>query len=540
MGPVKIFSGKYFDNEKELNFDETNDYLINQKKENSLALNNAKALHTVNFDNFDLRGAGVDLYNIVGCKTGTLPQIWDYEHTADTHVNYELADDVPGDGTVPLESATNLPVDQSHKYYALKADHGKMPSQDGIRQTIVNAISGSSLDVGGSITQDISKCKLKGKAIFVYSPLNIEVTDQNGNRLGLASDGSLQNDIPEADFNISGEHKFLYLPDDEGQTYTIKVTGTGSGVFTLKLKDIDGGVQSTAVFASIPVSASLTGNLVSISDGPHLDLDTNADGQIDETLYPSAMLDQNQSLDMIPSISSASVLGNKDADGSFVSGTEVDLTAQDQVIAGQENQTSGVLKVLYQLDGGVWQEASSTFDSAFINATATPVNVRAAGQHKISFYSIDRAGNTEETQSTDFTIVNPPEASSAAPVTPALSVGGGSVYFSPVALPVATTTVATTTPVSSSTPTTVVLSAATYNFPRNLKFGMKGDDVKFLQQFLNTQGFILAKYGAGAPGNETIYFGPRTRAALIRFQKNAELKPTGQLDDITRAYVKLL
>jgi len=39
-----------------------------------------------------------------------------------------------------------------------------------------------------------------------------------------------------------------------------------------------------------------------------------------------------------------------------------------------------------------------------------------------------------------------------------------------------------------------------------------GDDVKKLQEFLNTNGFKLADSGPGSPGNETTFFGSLTRA----------------------------
>jgi hypothetical protein len=53
-----------------------------------------------------------------------------------------------------------------------------------------------------------------------------------------------------------------------------------------------------------------------------------------------------------------------------------------------------------------------------------------------------------------------------------------------------------------------------------LKRGSVGSEIMELQRFLNSQGFTLAEEGDyGAPGNETEYFGPRTKAALIRFQE---------------------
>ncbi|MEK7185558.1 MAG: hypothetical protein AAB726_02980 [Patescibacteria group bacterium] len=54
-------------------------------------------------------------------------------------------------------------------------------------------------------------------------------------------------------------------------------------------------------------------------------------------------------------------------------------------------------------------------------------------------------------------------------------------------------------------------------FSRDLYLGSTGEDVRCLQRFLNSQGFTVVGSGPGSAGNESTYFGERTRdASCIR------------------------
>lgn len=66
-------------------------------------------------------------------------------------------------------------------------------------------------------------------------------------------------------------------------------------------------------------------------------------------------------------------------------------------------------------------------------------------------------------------------------------------------------------------------TSAVFQFTRDLKLGMVGDDVRELQKFLNNNGFTLAQSGFGSKGNETTFFGPLTEGALTKYQ-NAKLQ----------------
>lgn len=61
-------------------------------------------------------------------------------------------------------------------------------------------------------------------------------------------------------------------------------------------------------------------------------------------------------------------------------------------------------------------------------------------------------------------------------------------------------------------------SGKAFTFLRSLTLGSVGEDVRELQKILNAEGFVIAKTGAGSAGNESMYFGPATKQALIKYQ----------------------
>ena len=59
-----------------------------------------------------------------------------------------------------------------------------------------------------------------------------------------------------------------------------------------------------------------------------------------------------------------------------------------------------------------------------------------------------------------------------------------------------------------------------FTFTETLQEGARGEDVKYLQILLNTNPETqVAESGAGAPGNETEFFGPATKAAVVNFHQ---------------------
>jgi len=66
----------------------------------------------------------------------------------------------------------------------------------------------------------------------------------------------------------------------------------------------------------------------------------------------------------------------------------------------------------------------------------------------------------------------------------------------------------------------VYAGAESVSFLRDLRLGDEGEDVRFLQKTLNLMSETsLGEAGPGSPGQETHFFGPRTREAVRKFQE---------------------
>ncbi len=75
-------------------------------------------------------------------------------------------------------------------------------------------------------------------------------------------------------------------------------------------------------------------------------------------------------------------------------------------------------------------------------------------------------------------------------------------------------------------------------FNRNLRLKDIGQDVLALQKYLNSKGFLVSQTGYGSLNNETTFFGPKTKTALIKFQKaNNIFPPFGFFGPITRDFI---
>ncbi len=86
--------------------------------------------------------------------------------------------------------------------------------------------------------------------------------------------------------------------------------------------------------------------------------------------------------------------------------------------------------------------------------------------------------------------------------------------------------------------TSNVNTQRTVAFNKDIAVGSSGDDVRMLQKFLNSHGYVITRTGPGSAGNESVLFGALTRKALAKFQAAHGISPaTGYFGSATRSLV---
>jgi peptidoglycan hydrolase-like protein with peptidoglycan-binding domain len=98
----------------------------------------------------------------------------------------------------------------------------------------------------------------------------------------------------------------------------------------------------------------------------------------------------------------------------------------------------------------------------------------------------------------------------------------------------------TFSPADASSTQLLVSSTENFNFKRNLSFGMKGEDVRSLQIYLNMHGYTVALVGNGSLGHESDYFGVKTQTALKKFQAAHGIPSTGLMGALSIAKIQNL
>jgi pimeloyl-ACP methyl ester carboxylesterase len=361
--PYKFLSSSPF-----FEYGPTQEYL-NSKSPSPAVFADANGFFGQNLQDMDF--SGLNVYNIAGCKTGT-------ETGYQLAIGNSMIGGVgysSGDGTVPLPSADYINIPAQNKFYVKNADHSSLPSMDGARDLITGILK-DQITLFSNVSNSSAFCQFKGKTLSWHSPVEVHIY-LNGQHTGPVENGGIEYGIPGVSYDIIGHNKYIFLPTDEGQTYSVQATGLETGAFDLQISDVnDNGIGNTFVYNDIPVS---TGTPVSFSVA-----DNSQDNQIQVNNQPqtdSARLVGNQAEDLVPPQTVAALAGTLGSNGWYKSNVQVSLTATDD--------SSGILITKYSVDNGVWQNY------------AAPFIITDEGTHTIKYYSVDNAGNNEEAQSLD-------------------------------------------------------------------------------------------------------------------------------------------
>lgn len=214
----------------------------------------------------------------------------------------------------------------------------------------------------------------------------------------------------------------------------------------------------------------------------------------------------------------------------FESGGQVTVSAGTYTVAGNfQSITVG----------------SDSFTVTMTNDTSSHITITSSAKHTFTVGSNEvRKTFTCGSSSSELFIDRATEASVTFGVTPSATTcsgssttggggggGGGGIAAAPPSPPPAPPVA----PLPASAPAPAPAPVAAVVFSRDLKVGSVGEDVRKLQKFLNANGFTVAESGPGSAGNETDWFGPATKKAVMAYQAANGIPQTGYFGPKTRA-----
>ncbi len=318
---------------------------------------------------------------------------------------------IDGDGTVMRRSAHQIAVSSTtHQFWLdlAKYDDDNIINRNHKDIFEVTALSGflktvviGAPQVNDYITDSIFGLSTVQKPVKyeVHSPLSLSIYDSKGHHTGVSTTtGLVELGVKGSSYYEIGDSKIILV--DASISHTMKLDAYGSGSFTLDIEELDGdNVIASTSFMGIPTTSTTKASLdwhsgEEIGTSTKLFIDFNDDNVIDAALTAKAgEIVLFTAPDFTPPTTTASTTGILGTNGWYTSNAIVSLTATDT--------ESGVASTTYSLDSGAsWTTYTSPF-STTIEGTTT-----------VLYYSVDKAGNSEATNTLLFKIdKTAPEAS---------------------------------------------------------------------------------------------------------------------------------
>ncbi|BBO84825.1 hypothetical protein DSCO28_53910 [Desulfosarcina ovata subsp. sediminis] len=402
--------GYYAFNEKQINLNSDPSIVSEISALSNLAQNywdNAVQFHS----NISSVSLPEKAYAIVGCKKCTTMNI--IESDSPQTLYFSPGD---GDGTVPLFSAVENSVPDSDKIWTAKyVKHLTLPSNDGVRELIGKLLHGDenpsywpnyvpklnedacgmpACEWGAKILIPTFKGKIPTIVIRdADTSIPPSIFGPNGISIGIVG----------SDFRVTNEGVEILIP--EGSAYEIEIHGIDEEYLNFKVQLMrEGGSIKTYVFTGIILDidgcGKITFDLADVMTDPILRISSQCDGNYDSgEIAPSIILDENESDDLTPPITTADIIGTSGSNAWYTSGVTLSLNATD-------TGGSGLLATRYKFSN----------DANYVHYTGS-IQISEAGTHTLTYYSIDRNLNQESAQS--LTLKIDPEAPEVLSITDA-------------------------------------------------------------------------------------------------------------------------
>jgi len=193
-----------------------------------------------------------------------------------------------GDGTVPMWGLETATATASYYLPTQPGDstaHGDLANSRRVQAVIGDLIRNRIPDLGIEETRKTDPGPgadlpdIEGIDFTMYSDARLSITDSSGGRLGLASDGKIEETLSGGSFLLIDGVEYASVAD-VSRTYEVEINGIRDGKFSLVVDALVGNRRDTFFYPSVPVEKgtqarfSITANR--LSDGlPGLEVTAN-------------------------------------------------------------------------------------------------------------------------------------------------------------------------------------------------------------------------------------------------------------------------